>query len=206
MNHYFYSRISTIDQSSERQLGNFKKHPKYNSENVFIDKVQGNVPFLEREEASLLFEIVTSNNNGIIVIDSIDRLGRNLKDILNTIDLLTKNKIGVESLKEGFVTLLPNGNENPMALLLIGILGSVAELERRKIKERTKEGVLLAKAKGLYKGRKVGSKQTDQQLLERHKIIVSKLAKGLTIREIVSITGKSSATILKVKKVLDKRM
>ena len=56
-----------------------------------------------------------------------------------------------------------------------------------------------------YLGRKLGSYQTDARLLERHQIVVKKLNKGLTIREINEITGKSTATIIKVKKVMLKR-
>ena len=84
-------------------------------------------------------------------------------------------------------------------------MGSIGEMERNRIKQRTAEGIAIAKGKGKYKGRKVGSNQSNDKLLERHQIIVSKLKKGLSVREISSITGCSSATIIKVKKVLEQR-
>lgn len=198
---YFYSRISTTGQNSERQIANFKKLEGYNASNVFLDKIQGNIPFMERPEASKLFDLVSEQENSTIVVDSIDRLGRNLIDILNTIELMTSNGINVKSLKEGFETLV-NGNVNPMAQIVISVMGSIAEMERNRIKERTEEGIKIAKAKGKYKGRKVGSIQTNERLLERHPVIVQKLKKGLTVREISEITGKSTATVMKVKKVI----
>lgn len=138
-----------------------------------------------------------------VVIDSIDRLGRDLVDILNTIELLSNNSVNVESLKEGFNTLLPSGEVNPTAKLIIGVLGSVAEMERTRIKERTREGIEIAKAKGKYTGRKLGSTESTAKLIEKHDIVVKKLKKGLSVREIVKITGKSSATVIKVKKALE---
>lgn len=201
--YFFYSRISTIGQNSSRQVANFKTHGYVTKENVFIDKIQGNVPFFERPEAVKLFESVTKDNtNGkTIVIDSIDRLGRNLLDILKTIEVLTKNQINVKSLKEGFETLI-DGKENPMAKMVISVMGSIAEMERNRIKERQSEGIIIAKAEGKFRGRKVGSFQSRERLLERHPIIVKKLNKGLTIREIEDITSASTTTIMKVKKAL----
>ncbi|MFH6935234.1 recombinase family protein [Flavobacterium sp. FlaQc-30] len=204
---YFYSRISSITQSGARQHENFKKQYGYDSKNVFLDKIQGNIPFMQRPEAIKLFETVTSNNSELntICIDSLDRIGRSLQDILNTIQIFTNNGINLQSLKEGFSTLLEDGKENPMAKLVVACMGSISELERLKIKERSSEGILIARALGKYSGRKIGTVQSDEKLLERHQAIQKKIIKGLTIREISQITGASSATIIKVKKVMKNR-
>ncbi|MCB9189477.1 MAG: recombinase family protein [Flavobacteriales bacterium] len=199
---YFYSRISTVGQNSGRQLANFKSLEGFNANNVYLDKVQGNIPFMQRPEAAKLFDIASEQKNATIVVDSIDRLGRNLIDILNTIEIMSANGINVKSLKEGFETIV-NGKANPMAKIVISVMGSIAEMERNRIKERTSEGIKLAKAQGKYKGRKLGSTQSTERLLERHPIIVQKLKKGLSVREISKITGKSTATVMKVKKILD---
>jgi len=200
---YFYSRISTVTQNSKRQIENFKLLPGYEAKNVFLDKVQGNTPFLERTEAIKLFDIVTNEKDATIIVDSIDRLGRNLIDILKTIELFTANGVNLKSIKEGFETLVDR-KENPMAKIVISVMGSIAEMERNKIKERTSEGIAIAKADGKFKGRKVGSIQSDARLLERHTVIVSKLKQGLSIRDISAITNKSTATVMKVKKAMSK--
>ncbi|CAG5082972.1 hypothetical protein CRYO30217_02057 [Parvicella tangerina] len=200
---YFYSRISTSTQKANRQIENFKVHDGFNPSKVYIDKIQGNVPFMQRPEASKLFDVVTSSDETVIlVVDSIDRLGRNLLDVLKTIELFSANGISLKSIKEGFTTLLDNGKENPTAKLVISVMGSIAEMERQRIKERTTEGIAIARANGKYQGRKYGSVQTTEKLLQRHSDIVKKLEKGLTIREIAQITGKSTATIQKVKKTV----
>jgi len=201
--YFYYSRISTIGQNSSRQLANFKTHGHVTASNVFIDKIQGNIPFFERPEAVKLFEAVTSANglNKTIVIDSIDRLGRNLIDILKTIEVFSANGINVKSLKEGFETLI-NGKENPMAKMVCSVMGSIAEMERNRIKERQTEGIIIAKAEGKFKGRKVGSVQSKQRLLERHPIIMQKLKKGFSVRNVAEITASSTTTVMKVKKAL----
>jgi DNA invertase Pin-like site-specific DNA recombinase len=84
-------------------------------------------------------------------------------------------------------------------------MASIGEMERNRIKSRTAEGIAIGKAQGKFKGRKLGSTQSDEKLLERHQTIQKKLQKGLTVREINEITGASSATIIKVKKVMSKR-
>jgi DNA invertase Pin-like site-specific DNA recombinase len=203
---YFYSRISTAQQNSSRQLENFKSHVGYDVKKVFIEKIQGNVPFFERPEANRMFDEITDDvGSCTVVVDSIDRLGRNLLDILHTIETFTKNGINLKSLKEGFTTLLDNGDENPMAKLVISVMASIGEMERNRIKTRTAEGIAIGKAMGKFTGRKLGTIQSDEKLLQRHQTIQKKLQKGLTVREINEITGASSATIIKVKKVMYNR-
>ncbi len=94
-------------------------------------------------------------------------------------------------------------------LLLVKVLRGTEQnrllQERERIKERTSEGIKIAKAEGKYKGRKLGSIQSDEQLINRHNVIYKKLLKGLTILEIIGITSASSATIIKVKKIMTKR-
>jgi DNA invertase Pin-like site-specific DNA recombinase len=200
---YFYSRTSTVLQNSARQIETFKSHEGFDPSRLFVERIQGNIPFMERSEAVRMFDNITNQSEPCtVVVDSIDRLGRNLLDILHTIDLFTKNHINLKSIKEGFTTLLDNGDINPMAQLVISCMGSIAEMNRNQIKTRALEGIRVAQALGKYQGRKVGATQSDEKLLQRHQTIVKKLQKGISIRDISEITGASSATICKVKRVM----
>jgi DNA invertase Pin-like site-specific DNA recombinase len=206
MNYYFYSRTSTVLQNSARQIETFKNHEGYDPSKLFVERIQGNVPFMERPEAVKLFDEITNKLEPCtVVVDSIDRLGRNLLDILHTIELFTKNKINLKSIKEGFNTLLDNGDVNPMAQLVISCMGSIAEMNRNQIKQRAMEGIKVAQALGKFQGRKIGAVQSDDKLLQRHQTIVKKLQKGMPMRDITQITGSSSATICKVKNVMINR-
>lgn len=206
MEFYYYLRISTSGQQVDSQLQEIKKHPHFETSRVFIDKISGSVPFLERPEAVKLFDLMTMDKNQkTLVVYSWERIGRSLMDLIKMVELLTEHKINVHSTKECIDTLLPNGKPNPISKLALSILSNLAEMNLRMQKEKCADGIAQAKLRGAYKGRKLGSTQTDVRLLERHQVVVKKLIKGLTIREINEITGKSTATIIKVKKVMVKR-
>ncbi|MEC5166667.1 DNA invertase Pin-like site-specific DNA recombinase [Flavobacterium sp. PL11] len=206
MKFFFYSRTSTIFQNSARQIESFKNQEGFDSTRLFVERIQGNVPFFERPQAVKMFNDITNlQHKCTVVVDSTDRLGRNLLDILNTIEVFKKNHINLKSLKEGFSTFLDNGEENPMANLVISVMGSIGEMSRNQIKSRAMEGIKIGQAHGKFKGRKIGAVQSEEKLLQRHQIVMKKLQKGLTIREINEITGASSATIIKVKKVMVNR-
>ena len=86
MIYFFYSRTSTVLQNSARQIETFKNQDGFDASRLFIERIQGNVPFMERPEAVKMFDIITNQSERCtVVVDSIDRLGRNLLDILHTI-------------------------------------------------------------------------------------------------------------------------
>ncbi len=87
-----------------------------------------------------------------LVVHSMDRLARNLDDLRSIVSGLTKRGVKVQFIKE---SLTFTGEDSAMATLLLSMLGAVAEFERSLIKERQREGIAIAKAKGnVYKGRK----------------------------------------------------
>ena len=135
-------------------------------------------------------------------VHSIDRLGRNTIDILNTIQLLTKLQVNVISQKEGLHTLLENGSENPTAKLMVGILGTLAEFELSRIKERQAEGIAKAKARGVYKtngGNR--TKETKSKFLSKKKnaLCLKELKRGNSVRRSALLSGVSLMTAQKVK-------
>jgi DNA invertase Pin-like site-specific DNA recombinase len=87
----------------------------------------------------------------LVVCHSMDRLARNLDDLRRLVMGLTKRGIRVEFVKE---SLTFTGEDSPMATLLLNVMGSFAQFERELIKERQREGIAIAKKKGVYKGRK----------------------------------------------------
>lgn len=81
-------------------------------------------------------------------------------------------------------------------------MASIAELERNSILERQKEGIAIAKANGVYKGRLKGSKESDDVFLSRYKKVVKSLKKGHSLRDVVNICGVSLGTVQKVKNLI----
>lgn len=93
-----------------------------------------------------------------------DRLARNLEDLRSLLRTLTGKGIRVQFVKE---SLTFTAEASPMSQLLLNVMGSFAEFERALIRERQREGIALAKGKGIYKGRKrsLTPEQVEQVLL-----------------------------------------
>jgi DNA invertase Pin-like site-specific DNA recombinase len=109
-----------------------------------------------------------------VVVHSMDRLARNLDDLRRIVQQLTKRKIKIEFIKEN---LTFSGDDSPMAKLMLSLMGAFAEFERALIRERQREGVALAKSRGVYKGRKKNLSDEEIVLLcERVKQGESKAA------------------------------
>ena len=146
-----YIRVSTLDQNPDRQL---EGHPV---DKIFTDKASG-----KDQHRPRLKELLNYAREGdTVVIHSMDRLARNLDDLRSLVFSLTQRGIKVQFVKE---SLTFTGEDSPMANLLLSVMGAIAEFERTLIKERQREGIALAKLKGLYKGRKpkLSSEQIDE--------------------------------------------
>ena len=175
-----YVRISTSDQNLERQLLNEKEF-----DFVYIDICSGGVPFKDRKQASKLFK---NKKVTYIQIGEITRLGRNMNDILSTIQHFTDNGVNILIENLGLTTLLPNGKPNDTASLVINIMSSIGQYERALLLERTAQGIAIKKAKGGYKGRKRGAVQDIEKYKETYfkdiEAVKSLLNQGLGISQI----------------------
>lgn len=136
-----------------------------------------------------------------ISVHAIDRLGRNLLDILTTLETLSNadavlkvDNLGIESMVKGKV--------NPAFNLIISVMGNIAEMERTTMLERQKEGIALAKTKGRYKGRVRGSKESKDEVLAKYPDVVKYLKKGQSLRDTMKLADVSINTVRKVKGLL----
>lgn len=195
-----YSRISSIDQKSHRQTQNAKDF-----DFVIEDKCSGALPFFDREGGKRIEKMVSKNQVTKISVHQIDRLGRNLLDILNTIAFFNKKGICIYFIQQGIKTLNEDGTENPISKMIISILGVVAEMERNLIKERQAEGVAIAKANGVYKGRAIGTRESNLDFLNKPKVkkAIDYLKSGMKSIEVNKLTGLHPNTITKIKKILE---
>ena len=137
-----YRRVSTIDQSLDRQdLGEVEK--------VFEEKLSG----ASASDRPALQDLIGWVREGdLVVVHSIDRLARNLQDLLSIVSQLNDKGVSIRFIKDN-LTFPPEGTDGASKLYL-SILGAVAEFERSIIKQRQREGIEKAKANGIYKGRK----------------------------------------------------
>lgn len=191
-----YTRVSSVDQKTDRQRINEKDFDL-----VIEDKCSGGIPLFEREGGKELLKLIEKGVEVSLSVWSIDRLGRDLRDIINSIHFFSEKKISIQFISQGLKTLDDNGKENPISKMMISILGVVGEMERTQIKERQMEGIRIGKMKGIYKGRKKGTQEDRLTFLNKHKKVVELLKKGYRGTEISKITNVHLNTITKVKKL-----
>ena len=194
----FYSRVSTLEQNDDRQLQDLNGF-----DYIFTDKCSGSIEFFERPKGSQIKELIDQKKLSHLEIHSIDRLGRNTIDVLKTWQFLTELGIKVVCRNPNLTNFKSDGSQDEVSQMIISILSIMANFERNMILQRQKEGIALAKVKGKYRGRKVGTEETKQNFLlkPRNQKILSYLEKEYPYTEISKIIGCSFSTINKVKNI-----
>lgn len=197
MKKVLYVRVSTLDQKTDRQIVDANSYDL-----VVEDKCSGSTPFFEREGGKKIKLLVEKGCNMELEVKSLDRLGRDLLDVLHTILFFNSHKISIYFVSQGLKTLNEKGEENPISKMVISILGVISEMEKKNINERTREGIAIAKALGKYKGRNNGTKEDVHYFLSKpkNKKVMDYIKKGFKNSEISKITGVAINTIVKVKK------
>jgi DNA invertase Pin-like site-specific DNA recombinase len=163
-----YIRVSTLDQNTERQLDGMEL------DKVFTDKASGKDT--KRSELQCALEYLREGDT--LIVHSMDRLARNLDDLRKIVRDLTSKGVAVEFVKEH---LTFTGEDSSMSILLLSIMGAFAEFERALLRERQREGIALAKRKGLYKGR--APSLTPDRAAELCKRVLSGERKSILARE-----------------------
>ena len=168
-----YKRVSTIVQSTERQLIDVPCDREYE------DKLSG------KDRARPQLEAMLSNlrSGDIVNVHSMDRLARNTRDLLNIVDEINNKIEATIKFHKENLTFEPN-KQDPYQQLMMTMLAAVSSLERSLINQRVREGVALAKAKGKYKGGK--NKLSDEQVKELNNLYkqglpIAKIARQFNI-------------------------
>ena len=187
-----YIRVSTIEQNTDRQ-------EKFDGK-IYTDKISGSTPFAERPKAK---KLLSNKDITEVHVHSIDRLGRSTLDIMQTIQNFTSKGINVVSEKEGLNTII-DGKENPIAKMMIGILGTLAEFELSRGRESKAEGIANAKLKGVYMGRKKGTTESIDKFVNKAstQAILKYLKQNESTKRTALLSKTSEGTVKKVKKLI----
>jgi len=190
-----YLRVSTLEQNIDRQIEKGVKAYPY--------RISGSIAFAKRPEAKKLLKDIEAGLITEVQVHSIDRLGRNSIDIMQTIQNLTAKGINVISKKEGLQTII-EGKENPIAKLMIGILGTLAEFELTRIKERQAEGIAKAKARGGYNSNGGKPIESEEQFLNKPKNrkCYNLIKQGQSLRNSAKLAEVSLGTAQKINKLI----
>lgn len=174
-----YIRVSSQGQNTARQLSGIELDME------FIDKVTGsNIDRQKLQEC-----IAYARKGDTLVIDSIDRLARNLRDLQEILESLTKKGVIIKFLKEN---LTFTGDNDAMSTLMLQMMGAFAEFERTMIRSRQRDGIDAAKKAGKHLGRP--KSLTPHMSLEAIKLKNA----GISIRQIAKQLGLCRGSIYKL--------
>lgn len=195
-----YNRVSTIGQHGQRN-----ELDQDNYDLVLFDVVSGKVKMEERPGGKKLIALIRSGKAKTIVVEELSRLGRNGFDTLSTLNLCKENNVNLIVRSLGISSHI-NGEPNKLFDLIGTVYSWVAEQEREAIMERTYQGRLMAKARGVRFGRPLGTNETIRDMLSKPKSkhIAELLKLNRPIREIAKATSSSTRTVQKVKKLLNR--
>jgi DNA invertase Pin-like site-specific DNA recombinase len=170
-----YRRVSSLGQNLDRQ-------ELIGVEKVFEDKASGK----DTNRTALNEMIAFVRNGDQVVVHSIDRLARDLRDLQSIILQLNEKGVGIEFISERLV--FSGNNDDAFAKLQLQLMGAFAEFERNIIRKRQTEGIAKAKAKGVYENRKRKKKVSDKRIFEL-------VTEGLNKSEIAEALGVSRMTV-----------
>jgi len=202
MKKILYVRFSSVSQNGERQTLNAEKYDE-----VYEECVSGTIAFSSRPVGKKLMADVIAKKVSEVCVLEVSRIGRNLLDVFKMIEFFTSHNVKLTIENMGISSLLDNGKSNPTFQLVVGILATIAVQEREAIVERTTQGRVNARLKGVVFGRKEGFREKRDDFMEKPstQAVIKLLKKDkYTYREIMDITGVGSQKIIKIKKMLQK--
>lgn len=196
---FSYARVSTLEQTTENQKLELKNFVENTLNGSFLEKyyfsenISGKVPASERPEFQKLLNKL--DDGDVLVVSKIDRLGRSTKDVLNTIDIITKQiKAKLFIIQLGFIDFSSSAGK-----LVLTIMSALAEMERDLIVERTKSGLARAKLAG-----RVGGKPSLEKMLNKKGYsvndVMASLAAKKTMKEVAKQFGVCEVSIYRLKK------
>lgn len=193
-----YARVSTRVQEYDRQLAELRSYAAkmgYEVVKDFAETISGAKKIEERAALSELLDYVKTHQVDKVLVFECSRLSRRAVDFLEVIEYLTSLGISVYIHQNGLETLLPDGTQNPIAQLVLGILAQFNSMERSLIRSRMASGYLHYRNAGGKVGRKVGYRKPIDQYKTDYAKDISLLRKGISYRNVSAITGTSMSTL-----------
>jgi DNA invertase Pin-like site-specific DNA recombinase len=185
-----YARVSTLEQNLERQLEALNLA---GCEKIFMDKMSG--ANIERPQLQMLLETITAGDT--IIIKDLTRFSRSTRDLFDLLDLIKAKGAFLRSIQDKW---LDTSDTNPFNDLLFHIMSALSEYERKLIKIRQREGIEIAKKKGMYKGRPKQYTMKNERLAHAMDLYFNH-QDTLTVKKVCAMTGIKEATFYRNWKV-----
>ncbi len=173
-----YARVSTEQQNLDRQIDMLQQ---YGVDYLYNEKMTGTKR--NRPELEKLLERLTEGDT--VVVESLSRLGRSTKDLIWLMETFNTKGVNLVSLKESIDTTTSTGK------LLFTLMSALAQFERDVLADRTREGLVAARARGRKGGRRPVDKEAVRKAVKLYK------TKQYTVSEITELTGVRKTTLYK---------
>lgn len=197
-------RVSTERQDYTRQvreLTGYCKSAGWDIDRIFANKVSGAKRNLDRPEILDMIDYIRTHQIDKVCVLEISRLGRNTLEALKIIQILNENKVCL-FIKNYNLETLTDGKINPVASLICTILLEIGQMERNRIRERMESGrnqyISRCREANIKMGRPDSYRKSDEKRKEQYSKEISLLRKGLSLRQIATLTGTSVSTIRKL--------
>ena len=171
-----YARVSTEQQNLDRQIDALKK---YGCDMIYNEKMTGTKK--ERPELSKMLDRMTKGDT--VVVESLSRLGRSTKDLIELVELFQSKGVHLVSLKESIDTSTSTGK------LLFTLMSAIAQFERDVIADRTREGLRSARARGRMGGRPKTNPDSIKKAIKLYN------TNQYSVKEIEELTGVKKSTL-----------
>ncbi len=206
-----YSRVSSEGnrQDNERQTNELIEYANkmgYELVGVYEEKVSGYKKNNERPIFSKMLHDLESQKIDKVLVWELSRIGRNVIQSLQNIQLLSDKKVSIYIKNFNLETLNDDKTPNSLSMFMVQILFSVANMESQLTLSRLQSGYrsLVATKGSKAVGRKTGSIETEEETIQKHSDVIKLLKRKLSIRQISGLTKKSTNTVLKVKTTASK--
>ena len=205
-----YARVSSAGerQSTDRQVEDLKSYADNDGirvERVFEEHISGAKKNKERPVLQECLAFCRLEHPDVLLVSELSRLGRSTVEILKAIDELSTERVSVYIQNIGLSTLQPDGRPDPVASIVIPVMGEVARIERENIRYRLNSGRKRYVADGGKLGRPKGTGLSPAEILEKYPGVARRLRQGKnSMAEIAKLEDVSESTVKKVKRALQR--
>lgn len=200
-----FGRVSTLDQSYDRQVNDLRKIAdklSYNVVEVITEKISGATSNSERSGVQKLIEGAREGRFQRVLVTEVSRLGRSTLQTLQLIEELHSYGVSIYLQDLSTETLNDDGEMNMQTEMMLHMLSLFAKNERRNTIERIKSGMAEAKANGIHCGRHHGTEESTTTFLSKYPRVIEALKRGFSVRECVKLYEVSLGTVAKVRKLI----
>lgn len=198
-------RVSTDRQDTSRQITELRATAEakgWEVVEVCEETITGSAGKSDRTGLCRAEELALAGKIQKVMVHEVSRLSRRPSVTHDFVETLESSGVSLFWGAQNMETLLPSGKRNPAAAMMLALMAEMARAETDTLRERIHSGLAEARRKGVKLGRKQGSVESEDDFLSKHRDLVKLVKAGQSVRNAAALSGKSQATVMKVRQVM----